>query len=134
MIRHDAHRLAAKFKRMRTRNGLQRITTAPLLDGAEDVLRFVKRRNYGFKNRTGRLRRSMRIEQARDRRGRYATGYQIVMRAPYAAFVEFVKRTLDKREGPPYVLGSKKVRALLRRVGRKVVRDMRTNLRKEFRR
>ena len=76
---------------------LQRITSETVTAGAEEVLRVARRNNFGFINRTGRLRRSLRIEQARDVRGRFASGVHLVARTPYAFWVEFKRRTRDRR-------------------------------------
>ena len=112
--------------------GLQRITSETLIAGAEEVVKTARRRNWGFTDRTGRLRRSLRIEQARDVRGRFRRGLQLTAKTPYAYWVEWKKRTRDRRPGPPYWLN----RALFvarRRVRRKMREAARQALVREWR-
>ena len=57
------------------------------------VIRRVKQSNYGFMDRTGRLRRSVQrdVDQNRDSRGRFQTGFNVSVYSDvfYAPFVEF---------------------------------------------
>ena len=102
---------------------LQRITSETLISGAEEVVKTARRRNWGFTDRTGRLRRSLRVEQARNVRGRFTQGVQLVARTPYAYWVEWKRRTRDRRPGPPYWL-NRAIIVAQRRVRRKVRRDL----------
>ena len=133
MIRHDADRLARKFKRLSTRDGVQRVVSPALFEAAEEAFRLAKRRNWGFTDRTGRLRRSIRLEQARDFRGRFTTSVQLVARTPYAFWVEWKQRTRDRRPGPPYAI-VRAWRLKARRTARRAARLVGVNLRREFRR
>ena len=90
------------------------VVSAPVKAALTEVKREAERRGFGFTDRTGRLRRSLRMEQNRDARGRYQTGWTMVTRVPYAVFVELKRRTRDRRPGPPYWLAPATRRALAR--------------------
>ena len=133
MIEHDADRLARKFKRLSTVDGVQRVVSPALFEAAEEALRLVKRRNYGFVDRSRKLRKSIRLEQARDFLGRYTTSVQLVAATAYAFWVEWKKRTIDKRPGPPYYLTRAwqlKARRMARRAGELVGVELARELRR----
>lgn len=97
--------MSRKLRQLGSRRGANRIAS-PIAEAAVvEAYKVAKRRNFGFTDRTGRLRRSLRVEQARTSEGRYASGWQLVAAAPYARFVEFRRRTRDRRKGPPYWIG-----------------------------
>lgn len=105
MVTHDAYRVAARLRQLAGSDELvQRIVSPALHDAMQEAYGIALRSNFGFVNRTHRLRRSLRIEQARDVRGRYSVSVQLVASTPYAAYVEYKRRTRDKRAGPPYWL------------------------------
>ena len=112
---------------------IQRIASQTVTEGIEEVYRTARRAGFGFVNRTGRLRRSLRIEQARDVRGRFATGKQLTARTPYAYWVEWKRRTRDRRPGPPYWL-SRALQVARRKVARRMRRTARQGIEREWRR
>ena len=124
--------LNRKFRVLRG-TGLQRITSETVTEGAEEVLRVARRNRFGFTNRTGRLRRSLRIEQARDERGRFKSGVQLIAKTPYAYWVEFKRRTKDRRPGPPYWLG-RALRIARRRAERRMRDTAAREITREWRR
>ena len=123
-------KLRAKLARMQN---VQRIASPAVRDALSEAEKTAKRSGFGFVNRTGRLRGSLRIEQARDVRGRYATAWQLVAGTPYAAYVEWKRRTRDRRPGPPYWL-HRAVMLARRRIERRLTRNMKRELGKEARR
>ena len=134
MIRHDAYRAAARFRRLGQSDELvQRIVSPALMEAADEAFKIARRNRFGFVNRTGRLRRSLRIEQARDARGRFATSIQLVASTPYAAFVEFKARSRDRRPGPPYWL-ARAFRLARNRIRRRIRAGIRARLRQSFER
>ena len=101
LILRGNRRLARKLQRMKD---IQRIHGPAVERAIKPVWRVARRRGFGFRDRTGLLRRSLRIERARTRIGRFAVGWQLVASTKYARFVEFRQRTRDRRPGPPYWL------------------------------
>lgn len=73
--------------------------------GAIKAKGLAERLDYGFTDRTGKLRASVRILQVRDAGGRFGSGFTLESDVFYAPFVEFKPRTIDKRLGPPYWFG-----------------------------
>lgn len=114
------------------RTGTQRIAEDVADEVLGEVEQLARRRGFGFIDRTGRLRRSLRIEQSRDVRGRFTFGKALVAKTPYAAYVERRKRTRDKRRGPPYWLGEA-VRRVLARANQKVKQAGERSLAREVR-
>ena len=80
-----------------SRQTTKRIATAAARAGAQKAFELASRRGFGFDDRTGRLRSSLTIEQARDSRGRFTAGFELVSRVRYAPYVEFKRRTRDRR-------------------------------------
>ena len=113
----EARRMELAFRYM-DRKGVQRVADNMAREVAQEGLKLAKRRGFGFTDRTGRLRGSVRLEQARSLRGRFKRGYALVARTPYAAFVEYRRRTRDTRRGPPYFIG--RIVQLLRRRARRL--------------
>ncbi len=119
-------------KKYRGMANVARLASPAVKDSLGEALKTAKRRNFGFKDRTRRLRQSLRVEQARDVRGRFATAYQLVANRRYAGYVELKPRTKDRRPGPPYWLA--RAVALARgRIERRLQRDMRKRVRQEAR-
>ena len=112
----DAKRMELAFRYM-ARTGVQRVARNVAKDVADEGLKLAKRPGLGFVDRTGRLRASVRLEQARDVRGRFRSGYALVARTAYAGYVEYRRRTRDRRRGPPYFIGE--VMRRLRRLARR---------------
>ena len=117
----DARKLERSLRYME-RKGTQRIAENVAQDLAEEAFKIADDPTVGFVNRTGRLRASLRIEQARDVRGRFKSGKALVASTPYAAWVEFRARTIDKRRGPPYWFGEV-MRRLRRRAQRRARKE-----------
>ena len=111
----------------------QRITSPAARRTVRRAWKIARRRGYGFRDRTGLLRRSLRIEQARDRKGRFETGWQLVASTRYAAFVEFRRRTRDRRPGPPYWLG-RAFAQVRKRMPRDLADEVRRNVESAVRR
>ena len=115
---------------IRTLQGMddnQRITSPAARKTVMRAWRVARRRGYGFRDRTGLLRRSLRVEQARDRRGRFQTGWQLVASTRYAAFVEYRQRTRDLRPGPPYWL-NRAFGQVRSRLPRELAQEVRRNV------
>ena len=123
--------LAAKFRRLASKRVRRRLVSDGLREGAELVKRQAERPGFGFDDETGRLRGSLRIHQARDRRGRFASGLAISTRVPYAMRVEWDRRTGGRRRaGPPYwlhraaeIVRPKVVRAITKNVARRLSQE-----------
>ena len=116
----------AAFRRLSGRP-LQRIQSESMTDAIGLAYRYARRNNVGFVNRKGWLRASLRIEQSRDRLGRFATAVQLVAGTYYARWVEHKPRTIDQRPGPPYWFGfvGRRVRdRVIRRTGRLIARNV----------
>ena len=109
------------------------MVNAPVRAALMEVEREAEKPGRGFKDRTGRLRRSLRIRQLRQARGRWTTGWELVSLVRYAVFVEHRRRTRDRRPGPPYWL-EPAVRRALTRVRRTLRRDVRRGIAKSTRR
>ena len=122
-------RLNKRLRRLETR-GTQRIARDVNNAVIDEVEKTARRSNFGFVDRTGRLRASLRREQSRDARGRFVSGVALVARAPYARYVEFKRRTRDRRPGPPYWLGEA-VRRAMSRVERRATSKARSALARE---
>ena len=101
---HGAKEVAATFRRLASTRVRRRIVQPGLREGAGLVVQKAQQPGFGFTDETGRLRRSLRIEQARDARGRFASGIAIVTRVRYANIVEWARRPRGRRAGPPYWL------------------------------
>ena len=118
LILRGNRRLARKLQRMKD---VRRISGPAVERAIKPVWRIARRRGFGFRDRTGLLRRSLRIERARTRIGRFAVGWQLVASTKYAHWVEYRRRTRDRRPGPPYWLhramqvARNKVRGAVRR-------------------
>ena len=96
---------------------------------AEEVARVAKRPNYGFTDRTGNLRRSIRADfPARDARGRFTSDLAASVVAGnriafYAPFVEY-------RWGGRYSYLRRALRVVEPRVGRIMEREVRDELKR----
>ena len=101
----------------------RRITTPTLERGAEDFVRRLLRPDWGFTDRTKRLRLSVDHEVVRE--GGNVTSLTVTAGArnrrgqPYGLFVERKPRTRDTRPGPPYWFGR-----AWRNAQKKVARDV----------
>ena len=122
------HELARKFRRMAFQSS-KRITTPSLERGAEDFIKLILRPNWGFTDRTKKLRLSVDHEPLRE--GGKQVGLRVVAGRDavndrgqrYAGFVERRQRTRDSRPGPPYWFG-RAWRIVQKRVARKVNREV----------
>ena len=94
------------------------VVSHPTKRALEVVKREAEVHDFGFTDRTRRLRRSLLLKQRRDQRGRFVHGWQLLTHVPYAVFVEYRQRTRDKRPGPPYWLARAAERARKRMVRR----------------
>ena len=124
--------LRTKLRRMYSRRGLNRITSEPLENAIDIAHKQASRRNWGFTDRTHALRASLEVEQVRDERGRYQTGVQLVASTPYARFVEWKRRSRDRRPGPPYWL-NRAFALAQRRMMREIRRELTRNIGREAR-
>ena len=100
------HTLGREFRTLATED---RITRPTLERGAEDFVRRILRPNWGFTDRTKRLRLS--VNHFTQREGGNVTSLIITAGArnergqEYGGFVERKRRTRDGRPGPPYWFG-----------------------------
>ena len=109
----------AVYERFDGEDVQQRLATPAIEAGAELFLREAKKPTVGFKNRTHKLRNSLRVITGRGGGGRFISALEVTAQTPYAAFVEHKRRTIDKRRGPPYWFGE-----VLRRLGAKMGRTI----------
>ena len=109
----DPHTLARRFGKMANNTG-RKVTRPSLERGAEYFVKRILRPGFGFKDRTWKLRKSVKWEHVTQRTlrpARKATVLQITAEASnkrgqqYAGFVERKRRTKDTRTGPPYWFG-----------------------------
>ena len=93
----------------KVRRGAGRLSTDALEEAYKPLEQKLRRKRYGFTDRSGALRRSLKVEK--DRRSSTKTGLKITANAKnkrgeaYAAAVEYKRRTKNRRPGPPYWLG-----------------------------
>lgn len=128
-----ADELSDKLNKMYSRRGLNRIAAGPVRDSLRLAYFQANTRNWGFTDRTGDLRASLRMEQARDVAGRFATAWALVAATPYARFVEWKARTIDGRPGPPYWL-NRAIELKRALIERRLAEGVETTLAKEARR
>ena len=99
-IRVDGTKKIRQELLRRSRTMPKRIVVPATKAVAEDGASYA-RRNRGFINRTYKLVRSIGAEQSRDRRGRFISGFSLVMgnaRAYYARFIEFGTQFITARK------------------------------------
>lgn len=96
---------AKELRRTLSGANVHGVVVAASRAGAIKAKGLAERPGFGFTDRTGRLRRSVRIEQARDQRGRFTAAFRLTSNVYYAPFVEHKRRTRDRRRGPPYWYG-----------------------------
>lgn len=123
----------ALVRKMQRMQNVRRIASPAGKVAVNRAWKIARRNNFGFRNRTGLLRRTLRIEQARTPRGRFATAWQLVAGTSYAAFVEFKRRTRDRRPGPPYWI-NRAFRIARRRMQRDLARRLEKDIAREARR
>lgn len=116
-------RLVRKLRRL---GDAGRTAEPAVEEAAETVKTVAQRRGFGFRDRTGRLRRSVRVTTTETRTGAEAV---VGTNVPYAAPVEARQR---RRGKPPYWLGpaiTKARRKLLDAMGDGAGRGMRKAVR-----
>ena len=123
--------LKRKFRRMGSRSGVARIARRPLLNTMRKAEEIAARPGFGFTDRTGRLRSSLRLVYRRS--GDQMRALLTANRYP-GVFVEFKRRTLDSR---PFEAGGywlrRAVALAYRRERRDLQKDIRKSIQKEFR-
>lgn len=130
--------LVRKFRRMAAQSK-RTITTPSLERGADMFINLVRRPNWGFFDRTHRLRQSVKVERLRE--DGKLVGVSVIAGdsianargEEYAGFVERKPRTVDSRPGPPYWFG-RAWRIVRRRVTRLVNKEVEKRVAKQGRR
>ena len=106
---------------------MDRVTVRATTSVAEEIYKKAKRRRYGFTDRTGRLRKSLRIQKGRRNTAKVIAGGGGIR---YASFVENKPRTRDRRPGPPYWLGRAREFVTNRLFRGKLNRDIQQEIRR----
>ena len=99
-------------------------------DAAKPFVKQARTGNYGFTDRTNRLRNSLRTTFQRIGKNKHV--YRVFTKVPYAQSVEWALRFRDTRPGPPYWL-NRAWNTMQKTVQKRFAKNMKKTLKRSIR-